>query len=71
MKDEKHPVRAAYARFIPIVNHLDNLQEYLAQADRKGVFPEKHVHLLCDKIAEIRNPLMDLEEMISPFLEKN
>jgi len=66
----KHPVRAAYARFLPIVNHLDNLQEYLAQADRKGVFHERMVHYLCDKIAEIRNPLRDLEDMIRPFLEK-
>ena len=66
----KHPVRAAYARFLPIVNHLDNMQEYLAQADTTGVFPEKLVHRLCDKLSEIRNPLMALEDMIRPFLEK-
>ena len=70
MKKVKHPVRAAYAQFIPIVNHLDNLQEYLAQADTQGALPEKLVHDLCDKITEIRNPLMDLEDMIRPFLEK-
>lgn len=70
MAKVKHPVRAAYARFIPIANHLDKLQENLAQADRQGVFSERTVHYFCDKIAEIRNPLRDLEDMIRPFLEK-
>ena len=70
MKEVKHPVSAAYACFLPIVNHLDNLQEYLAQADRKGVFHPRDVHRLSDKLSEIRNPLMDLEDMFRPFLEK-
>jgi hypothetical protein len=70
MKEVKHPVRAAYARLLPIVNHLDNLQEYLAQADRQGAFHPKDVQRLLDKLSEIRNPLMDLEDMIRPFLEK-
>ena len=66
----KHPVRAAYACFLPIVNHLDNMREYLAQADRKGAFHPKEVHRLCDKLAEMKNALMDLEDMIRPFWEK-
>ena len=66
----KHSVRAAYASFLPIVNHLDKMQEFLAQADRKGVFCARDVDRLCDKITEIRNLLMDLEDMIRPFLEK-
>ena len=57
----KYPVRAAYARFTPLYNHLTNMAEYLEQARLMN---------LSSKAYAIMREVGALEREIKPLLEK-